>query len=113
MIYEIRYTPEAQRDMDEVWEGVLEASGERDIAVRYVEDFLDKIAEKKVFPKSGIPLYYRGLFTGFYSVNFKAYKAFYDSVSGKLNVHFHKVKGHSGDRYNDEADALAKAQLGI
>lgn len=43
----------------------------------------------------------------------KAYKAFYDSVSGKLNVHFHKVKGHSGDRYNDEADALAKAQLGI
>ena len=77
MIYRIRYTPEAQRDMDEVWEAVLEASGERDTAVRYVEDFLDKIAEKKVFPKSGIPLYYRGLFTGFYSVNFKAYKAFY------------------------------------
>lgn len=43
----------------------------------------------------------------------KAYKAFYDSLEGRLNVHFHKVKGHSGDKYNDEADSLAKAQLGI
>ncbi len=43
----------------------------------------------------------------------KAYKAFYDSIAGRLNVHFHKVKGHSGDKYNDEADSLAKAQLGI
>ena len=43
----------------------------------------------------------------------KAYKAFYDSLAGRLNVNFHKVKGHSGDKYNDEADSLAKAQLGI
>ena len=43
----------------------------------------------------------------------KAYKAFYDSLFGRLTVHFHKVKGHSGDRYNDEADKLAKAALGI
>ncbi len=43
----------------------------------------------------------------------KAYKAFYESLSGKLKVNFHKVKGHSGDLYNDEADKLAKAALGI
>ena len=43
----------------------------------------------------------------------KAYKAFYESLSGKLKVNFHKVKGHSGDTYNDEADKLAKAALGI
>ena len=43
----------------------------------------------------------------------KAYKAFYESLAGKLKVNFHKVKGHSGDRYNDEADKLAKDQLGI
>ena len=31
MICKIRYTPEAQRDMDAVWDGVLEASGDYDI----------------------------------------------------------------------------------
>ncbi len=43
----------------------------------------------------------------------KAYKAFYVQISQKVKVNFHKVKGHSGDRYNDEADVLAKAALGI
>ena len=43
----------------------------------------------------------------------KAYKAFYEQISQKVKVKFHKVKGHSGDRYNDEADVLAKAALGI
>ena len=43
----------------------------------------------------------------------KAYKAFYEQISKKVKVNFHKVKGHSGDRYNDEADVLAKAALGI
>ena len=63
--------------MDEVWSDVLKVSGENEVANRYIEDFADKIGEKKAFPNSGTPLYYHGLFTGFYSVNFKAYKAFY------------------------------------
>lgn len=74
--YKIRYTPEAMRDMEAVWDGVYEASKESDIADRYVDDFIDEIAKKKQFPLSGIPLVYRGLFTGFYSINFKKYKAF-------------------------------------
>ena len=41
----------------------------------------------------------------------KAYKAFYDSLAGRLNVSFHKVKGHSGNTYNDAADKLARAAL--
>ncbi len=72
-----RYAPEALRDMDAVWDGVWEASGSYDLADQYVNEFADVIAGKKEFPLSGIPLYYRGLFTGYYSVNFKAYKAFY------------------------------------
>ena len=42
-----------------------------------------------------------------------AYKAYYDSIKDKVSVEFEKVKGHSGDKYNDRADALAKEALGI
>lgn len=73
MTYQIRYAPEALRDMDAVWE----ASGSYDLADQYVNAFADALAGKKEFPLSGIPLYYRGLFTGYYSVGFKEYKAFY------------------------------------
>lgn len=43
----------------------------------------------------------------------KAYKEYYDSIRGKIDISFVKVEGHSGDRYNDMADALAKQALGI
>ena len=42
-----------------------------------------------------------------------AYKQFYDGIKDKLKVHFIKVKGHSGDEYNEIADGLAKKALGI
>ncbi len=41
----------------------------------------------------------------------KAYKAYYDSLQDVLKVCFVKVKGHSGDKYNDLADELAKSAL--
>lgn len=43
----------------------------------------------------------------------KAYKDFYDRVSGKMDIKFVKVKGHSGNEYNDVADELAKSALGL
>ena len=43
----------------------------------------------------------------------KEYKFFFDSLKDKLNVEFVKVKAHSGDKYNDEADKLAKKAIGI
>ena len=42
-----------------------------------------------------------------------AYKEFYDEIKDRLKVKFVKVKGHSGDTYNDMADRLAKDALGI
>ena len=42
-----------------------------------------------------------------------AYKKAYDELSEFVNVTFCKVKGHSGDKYNDMADRLAKDALGI
>ena len=43
----------------------------------------------------------------------KNYKMFYDSIKNKLNVVFKKVKAHSGNKYNDLADSLAKKVLGL
>lgn len=43
----------------------------------------------------------------------KKYAALCKSVADKLRLSFVHVKGHSGDRYNDEADALARQALGI
>lgn len=43
----------------------------------------------------------------------KKYKKFYDSIKDELKVNFVKVKAHSGDKYNDMADILAKQSLGI
>ncbi len=42
-----------------------------------------------------------------------AYRQFYESVKPELTVIFHKVTGHSGDKYNDEADSLAKSALSL
>lgn len=42
-----------------------------------------------------------------------AYRDYYNSMKEFVNVTFVKVKGHSGDKYNDAADALAKKAVGI
>lgn len=41
------------------------------------------------------------------------YKKFYDSIRNDLAINFKKVKSHSGNKYNDLADRLAKEILGI
>ena len=42
-----------------------------------------------------------------------AYAEYYKKASSKVRIRFVKVKGHSGDTYNELADRLAKAALGI
>lgn len=43
----------------------------------------------------------------------KRYKEIYDKYSRYIKIKFTKVKGHSGDKYNDKADLLAKKAAGI
>lgn len=43
----------------------------------------------------------------------RAYKAFYEEACKKIKIKFVKVTGHSGDKYNDMADKLAREALGI
>lgn len=40
-----------------------------------------------------------------------AYKAFYEEAKKQVDIRFCKVTGHSGDKYNDYADRLAKQAL--
>lgn len=42
----------------------------------------------------------------------KGYVKRFDELSKKINIEFVKVKGHSKDRWNDEADRLAKISIG-
>lgn len=43
----------------------------------------------------------------------KEYKRIYDQLSKAVVIEFIKVKGHSGDKYNDKADLLAKKAAGV
>ncbi len=40
-----------------------------------------------------------------------AYKNFYNNIKNRLLIKFVKVKGHSGDKYNELADQLAKKAI--
>lgn len=41
----------------------------------------------------------------------RAYKEYFDSICDKVRIRFVKVKGHSGDKYNNLADELAKSVI--
>lgn len=43
----------------------------------------------------------------------KAYKKWIDEIRDKIIIEFVKVKGHSGDEYNEMADCLAKKAIGL
>lgn len=43
----------------------------------------------------------------------REYAMLYKQLAAKVKVKFTKVRGHSGDFYNDMADRLAKNELGI
>lgn len=54
--------------------------------------------------------------TGEWKTNKKGtilYKKYFDQAKKKVNISFEKVKGHSGDKYNDLADSLAKKACGV
>lgn len=54
--------------------------------------------------------------TGEWKTNKKGttqYKKFYDKAKKKVNITFEKVEAHTGDKYNELADKLAKEAAGI
>lgn len=47
---------------------------------------MNQISAKQDFPKSCAPLYYEGLFAGFYFVTFKSYMVFYKVETDRMLV---------------------------
>lgn len=51
---------------------------------------------------------------GYWKTNIDAtkdYKKFFDAKKDEVKIHFHKVEAHTGDKYNELADSLAKKAL--
>ena len=69
-----------------MWDGGYAVSRNYDVADSYIDGIIAAIEDKKDFPRSGSPLTYRGLFTGFYSVLYKKYLAFYRVWDGSIEV---------------------------
>jgi len=86
MKYEIAYSPKAIEDLERVWSEVLKASGDYQTTEEYIDALMDKVEQKEEFPKSGSPLYYEDLFTGYYYVFYKAYKVFYRVEKDRLLI---------------------------
>lgn len=79
--------------------------------------FAMNIAKEKGWPRLDIYYDYQGIeswATGEWKRNLQVtqdYHAFCCDIMKKLDVHFHKVKGHSGVHYNEVADQLARSAL--
>ncbi len=73
----VDYSTKAIQDLKRIrWE-VYTASGSEEVTKKYVYEIMQTIESKITFPKSGSPVYFEEIFTGYYSVTFKAYIAFY------------------------------------
>lgn len=86
MSIKVQYSDAALLDLDQIWTGVLETSADFDTADNYIQNLQNAIKEKNVFPYSGAPLNFNGVFTGYYYVVYKAYVAFYVVRDDKLQV---------------------------
>ncbi len=60
----------------------------------------------------GIEKWYKGIWKSHKTLT-KEYCDFANKSKDKIKINFIKIKSHSNDKYNDEADRLAKKALGI
>lgn len=57
MDYKILYSPESQRDMDDIWDFIEEEYYNPKLASDTVNEIIEAINNLKVFPEIGTPLY--------------------------------------------------------
>ena len=77
MVYSVKYSRKAIDDLKRIEKEVFQACQNKATTKRYLKELVTKINEKQIFPESGSPLIFLGLFTGYRFVVYKAYIAFY------------------------------------
>lgn len=73
----LSYSLAAQEDVLSIWDIVYAVSAFQETANQYIADMESTIRGILPFPQIGFSIYLNDRPTGFYSVNFKAYKIFY------------------------------------
>lgn len=81
MKYEVKYSPQSQRDLDEIWDYIKEELGNPSAAERVVGSILDAVEQLEIFPNSGklldniapVEHNYRFLICGNYLVFYRIY----------------------------------------
>ena len=82
----LRWSDQAQFDLDWMYEGVFAACRDFDTTDRYYDGMIDAVEAKQVFPQSGAKLYLGDIWTGDYYVIYKEYVAFYRVVDDIMEV---------------------------
>ncbi|MEE3488549.1 MAG: type II toxin-antitoxin system RelE/ParE family toxin [Bulleidia sp.] len=77
MRYQIVYSDAAQYDLLKIWNDIYEVSADMNTADSYIDGIMNAFKKKQSFPRSGSPLFYRGLFSGVYFIHYKAYMILY------------------------------------
>ena len=102
------------KGMDEEAAKLRNVSGEMKGAMEAITYCLSNGIEEVTicYDYSGIEMWALGLWKR-NNVFTAAYHDFFQNRKDRLKVHFKKIKGHSGDRWNERADILAKEGLNI
>lgn len=86
MRFNVLYSKSAIDDLKTIGIEIYNSCLDKNIVVKYLKGIKAKIKNKVLFPNSGTPLYFMGLFTGFRYTIYKSYIAFYKVAGNKIIV---------------------------
>lgn len=86
MRFNVLYSENARNDLKTIGIEVYNSCLDKNVMVKYLQGIKAKIENKMLFPNSGTPLYFMGLFTGFRYVIYKSYIAFYKVTEQEIIV---------------------------
>ena len=86
MKYSLSFTPEAIKDLENVYESFLEASNDIKTAEKYLQELVNAIKDKKTFPLSAPLVDFCDLVNDIRHVKYKAYIAFYRVADKTIEV---------------------------
>jgi plasmid stabilization system protein ParE len=82
----VLYAKRAVDDLKKISKDIFDSCLDKNTTSKYKRDLKNKIKRKTLFPNSGTPLYFMGLFTGFRYTIYKSYIAFYRVTEDKIIV---------------------------